>query len=54
MDGLLGILVGEQIVPVAKAMMAGELSGASWMQRIKPHVFGHLPEGRDPPKTGQS
>ena len=52
--GLFGILVGEQIVPAAKALLAREPAAASWMHRIKPHVFGHLPEGRDPPKTGQS
>jgi XapX domain-containing protein len=42
--GLLGILAGEQIVPIAKRIMAGEPVTVSWLKRgCVPHLFGHLP-----------
>jgi XapX domain-containing protein len=42
--GLLGILAGEQIVPVAKQMLAGEGLAAAWRQaKCAPHMFGMLP-----------
>ncbi|MBB3289594.1 MULTISPECIES: XapX domain-containing protein, partial [unclassified Rhizobium] len=40
--GLLGILVGEQIIPFAKTLINKEPAAVSWMQQIKPHMFGHL------------
>lgn len=43
--GLLGILVGEQIVPLAKNLWSREPAAVSWLHQIKPHVFGHLPRG---------
>ncbi|PDT02067.1 DUF1427 family protein [Rhizobium vallis] len=43
--GLLGILVGEQILPLAKALWTKEPAAISWIHQIKPHVFGHLPKG---------
>ncbi len=43
--GLLGILVGEQLVPLAKSMWAREPAAVSWLHQIKPHMFGHLPKG---------
>jgi XapX domain-containing protein len=43
--GLLGILVGEQIVPLAKSVWAREPAALSWLQQVKPHMFGHLPKG---------
>jgi len=43
--GLLGILVGEQVVPFAKALWSKEPAAVSWINQIKPHVFGHLPKG---------
>ncbi|OEC97969.1 MULTISPECIES: XapX domain-containing protein [unclassified Rhizobium] len=46
--GLLGILVGEQIIPFAKTLINKEPAAVSWMQQIKPHVFGHLPKGGKP------
>ena len=54
--GLLGILVGEQIIPVAKHMVEGSHLAAAWRQSHgTPHIFGHLP-GRHAPaaqlKTG--
>jgi len=42
--GLLGILAGEQIVPVAKQMIAGHGLAAAWRQaKCAPHMFGMLP-----------
>jgi xanthosine utilization system XapX-like protein len=43
--GLLGILVGEQIVPLAKTIWAREPAALSWLHQVKPHMFGHLPKG---------
>ncbi len=43
--GLLGILVGEQIIPLAKTVWGREPVAASWINHIKPHMFGHLPKG---------
>jgi XapX domain-containing protein len=42
--GLFGILIGEQIVPVAKHLVAGSPIVAAWRQsQCTPHVFGLLP-----------
>jgi XapX domain-containing protein len=42
--GLLGILAGEQIIPVARQMVAGEGLAAAWRQaKCAPHMFGMLP-----------
>ena len=42
--GLLGILLGEQIVPVGKHMLAGSaLVGACREARCASHLFGMLP-----------
>jgi XapX domain-containing protein len=46
--GLLGILVGEQLPPLAKAFWLREPIALSWLQQVKPHVFGHLPKGQQP------
>lgn len=46
--GLLGILLGEQVVPTLKALWRREPAVVSWAHRIQPHVFGHLP-GAHPP-----
>jgi len=45
--GLLGILVGEQIIPFAKSLWTREPAAISWIYQIKPHMFGHLPKGTD-------
>ncbi|WFR97912.1 XapX domain-containing protein [Rhizobium tumorigenes] len=45
--GLLGILVGEQIVPLAKTLIGNEPAAVSWINQIKPHMFGHMPKGKD-------
>jgi XapX domain-containing protein len=42
--GLMGILIGEQIIPVAKHMLDGSHLAAAWRQsQCTPHVFGLLP-----------
>jgi XapX domain-containing protein len=42
--GLLGILVGEQIIPMAKQMLDGSHLAAAWRQsHCTPHIFGLLP-----------
>ena len=44
--GLLGILLGEQIPPLAQRLRTSSLARTSWLEQVKPHVFGHLPSGR--------
>jgi len=42
--GLLGIMVGEQIIPVAKHMLDGSNLAAAWRHSHgTPHIFGLLP-----------
>ncbi len=42
--GLLGILAGEQIVPVARQLMSGHGLASAWQQaKCAPHMFGMLP-----------
>src|SRR5712675_92441 len=42
--GLLGILVGEQIIPLARHMLEGSHLAAAWRQsHCTPHIFGLLP-----------
>ena len=42
--GLLGMLIGEQIIPVARHLLAGSHLAAAWRQaQCTPHVFGLLP-----------
>jgi XapX domain-containing protein len=42
--GLLGILAGEQIVPIAKQIITGQSVAAAWRQaKCAPHMFGMLP-----------
>ena len=42
--GLLGILVGEQLIPVGKQILAGTSLAAAWREsKCTPHVFGELP-----------
>lgn len=46
--GLLGILVGEQAVPVAKRVIAGESITRVWSKAgCQKHVFGGLPANKD-------
>jgi XapX domain-containing protein len=46
--GLFGILVGEQLIPLARNIWFKEPLLASCVHQVKPHVFGHLPEGKLP------
>src|SRR5258705_1640822 len=49
--GLLGILVGEQVIPVAKRMVEGSHLAAAWRQaQCTQHIFGLLP-GRPGPQV---
>jgi XapX domain-containing protein len=42
--GLLGILIGEQVVPMTKRLLAGEPINITWMKdECLPHIFGPLP-----------
>jgi XapX domain-containing protein len=42
--GLLGILIGEQIIPVARHVLEGSKLAAAWRQSHRtPHIFGVLP-----------
>jgi XapX domain-containing protein len=42
--GLLGILVGEQIIPVTKHLLAGSPLATAWHKsQVTPHIFGQLP-----------
>jgi XapX domain-containing protein len=42
--GLLGILVGEQIIPVGKQMLSGSTFIVAWQDsKCTSHVFGMLP-----------
>src|ERR1700754_3361679 len=44
--GLLGMLVGEQVVPLAKRLISSEPVSASWLkQECAPHILGTLPVG---------
>ncbi|MET0519628.1 MAG: DUF1427 family protein [Burkholderiaceae bacterium] len=43
--GLLGILLGEQLPPLAMKLFHGEHAQASWLrQQVRPHMFGELPQ----------
>lgn len=47
--GLFGILLGEQIPPLAKGYLQEKPAGQSWLRhQVQPHVFGHLPRGQKP------
>ncbi|TDV04942.1 XapX domain-containing protein [Paraburkholderia caballeronis] len=47
--GLLGILAGEQVVPVAKQMLSGIGFHTAWQEsKCNQHMFGALP-GRNAP-----
>ena len=42
--GLLGMLIGEQIVPLARHILEGSHIAAAWRQsQATPHIFGLLP-----------
>jgi XapX domain-containing protein len=42
--GLLGILIGEQLVPIAKRLVSSEPVSTAWVrEHCVPHIFGQLP-----------
>ena len=42
--GLLGILIGEQLVPLAKRLVSSEPVSSAWVrEQCVPHIFGQLP-----------
>jgi XapX domain-containing protein len=49
--GLLGILIGEQVIPIGKQLLAGTSLPTAWHDaRCVPHVFGELPgRNTEPP-----
>jgi XapX domain-containing protein len=50
--GLLGILVGEQVIPVGKQLLAGtSLTAACHDAKCVPHIFGELPGRNTEPPT---
>ena len=49
--GLLGILIGEQVPTLARQVWRGEPIVFSWASRIRPHVFGSLPQGEPTSRT---
>jgi XapX domain-containing protein len=51
--GLFGILVGEQLIPVAKQLLSGHSVSAACQQAI-PHIFGMLPGGAPDSSTAKS
>jgi XapX domain-containing protein len=43
--GLLGMLIGEQVVPMAKRLATGHALHIGWFKAESiPHVFGHMPK----------
>ena len=52
--GLLGILGGEQIIPVAKQMLSGDAFHTAWNEsKCNQHMFGSLP-GRQSGQASQT
>jgi XapX domain-containing protein len=44
--GLLGILIGEQVIPIGKQVVAGTSLRSAWLQaKCGSHMFGMLPGG---------
>jgi XapX domain-containing protein len=53
--GLLGILIGEQLLPVGKHLFQGASIERAWKQaECTPHIFGLLPGGPEKPKPTKS
>ena len=50
--GLLGMLIGEQLIPVGKQLLTGSsFLAACDKEQATNHVFGHLPGRHAPPKV---
>ncbi|HET7085413.1 MAG TPA: XapX domain-containing protein [Rhizomicrobium sp.] len=53
--GLLGILIGEQVVPLGKQFLRGASVERAWKQAdCAPHLFGMLPGGSGKPSKGDA
>jgi XapX domain-containing protein len=53
--GLLGILVGEQLVPLAKRLVSSEPVSTGWVrEQCVPHIFGQLPGKTREPQPPKS
>lgn len=51
--GLLGILIGEQVVPLAKRLLARQEITTSWVRsHCGSHIFGELPRSKASAKDG--
>lgn len=51
--GLLGMLIGEQIVPIARRVLAGEPLTAAWFaSECAPKITGAPPSESPPPNDG--
>jgi xanthosine utilization system XapX-like protein len=52
--GLFGILIGEQIIPIAKHMLDGSHLADAWRRSHgTPHIFGLLPGRRERATQGK-
>lgn len=52
--GLLGILIGEQALPVTRQVMTGQSIQAAWQDlKCATHMFGMLPGRHTGDKTGE-
>jgi XapX domain-containing protein len=52
--GLLGILAGEQVLPLGKQLIRGAGIQRAWKQaECAPHIFGMLPGGPDRPQSSK-
>ena len=47
--GLLGILIGEQVPPLVRHLFTETTARTSWLQQVRPHMFGRLPSGLSDP-----
>jgi Protein of unknown function (DUF1427) len=47
--GLFGMLMGEQIPPLIRHILAKTPASVAWIEQVRPHMFGHLPAGRKTP-----
>lgn len=47
--GLLGILIGEQVPPLVRHLLTETTAHNSWLQQVRPHMFGHLSSGLSDP-----
>jgi len=53
--GLLGMLIGEQVVPAGKRLISGRPITAAWIKtECVPHVFGQLPTSLQPEQKARS